>query len=711
MKKNSILKSIIVYICIIIVMFSMFLIVDDLLMYRARKLIENGDVWDGVEQYGKLVSLIPDSSLADDALYEAGAALWEFPLFDNVQQCKVSTEGTVTSIISQEQLDMEVALNCWRSLVKKYPYSSLAKAARVRIAEVYYYMGLWEEVVNELEGPPEEYKEDWDRAALLKAGAYIRKGRPDDAITLIEGIEQDLVPWLRILKGDALAGIGELDLAGDAYSSIDAYSLDTNSAIVQQRLLRLECLEDDKDGDGIVLQGKVDAGENSLPGIEVRTVNKYNGQQIYITYTDKDGMYRFETLPEGVYLIEALIPEEIVQNKHLVVDGPSYIAVDGDNVSNVDFHLRNRFAAKLYREGHVVNLEWQDYPGASGYRVNIGEVVRKGGSGKAANPTFLSVMGGTVVKQETGKDDNWIAYYAPVTDVRGTEHEFDAAKQNGGYFSDMIGKTSAVPGFVLGMPYYGGEFAFKVQAVDDKGEVISESNECLTAFLYEDTGKVNELITNYRFEGAKDMLEDAESPGDLETLARLYQATFKFDKSAEIYYSLFEKTGKEDCLAKALDMWEKAGNYEKVLDILENVPGSLREKIQYQMAKSYIWSGKMEKAGELLDSADGKAQDTKIQVLYHMLAEEYDKAGRVDHPYKLRYFEYVVDRGVRQMEMCTSDAVMESFKGCVKKLDSPIEDSMQKFIVEYKGFRDAYKAQYPEMEALLLELGKIYWDI
>ncbi|MBA1335199.1 MAG: hypothetical protein HPY66_0821 [Firmicutes bacterium] len=711
MKKNSLLKSIILYICIIIVMLSMFLIVDDLLMYRARKLVENGDVWDGVEQYGKLVSLIPDSSIADDALYEAGAALWEFPLSDRIQLCKVSTEGTVTSTVLEEELDMEVALNCWLSLAKKYPDSSLAKAARVRIAEVYYHMGLWENVIDELEGSPEEYKEDWDRAAFLKAGAYIRKGRPDDAITLIEGIKQDLTPWLRILKGDALAEIGELDLAGDAYSSIDAYSLDTNSAIVRQRLLRLECLGYDKDEGGILLQGKIDSGESSLAGIEVRAVNKYNEQQIYITYTDKKGVYRFETLPEGVYLIEAFVPAEILQNKYLVVDGPSYIAVDVGSMNNIDFHLRNRFTAKLYRDGHVVNLEWQDYPGASGYRMNIGEVVRKGGTGKAANPTFLNVMGSTVVKQQVSKDENWTAYYAPVGDVPGTKYEFDAARENGRHFADMIGKAPASPGFVLGMPYYGGEFAFKVQALDGKGEVISESNECLTAFLYEDTGKINELIINYRFEGAKDMLEDADSPGDLEILARLYQATFKFDKSAEVYYSLFGKTGKEDCLVKALEMWEKAEDYEKVVDILEIVPRSLREKMQYQMAKSYLWSGEMEKAGQLLDSADEKAQDTKMHVLYHMLAEEYDKAAKIEHPYKLQYFGYVVGRGIRQMEMCTSEAAMESFKGCIKKLDSPREDSMQKFIVEYRGFRDAYKAQYPEMEALLLELGRIYWEI
>ena len=178
-------------------------------------------------------------------------------------------------------------------------------------------------------------------------------------------------------------------------------------------------------------------------------------------------------------------------------------------------------------------------------------------------------------------------------------------EEGGKYLPSVVGKVSPLPGFIMGIPYFGGEFCFKVEAYDREGNVITDSagfegkKHTVKTPDYE-TKEAYRLLKNNRFEKAKDILADSADIQDKILLARLYEATFEFEKAAECYRELFDLTGDYSYMLKYADLNIMNGNYQAALEALESLPQKMRSEKLNDIGKLYLWAGEFNRAEHIL---------------------------------------------------------------------------------------------------------------
>lgn len=711
MKKNSIIKTVLVFICIMIMIGSLFSLTDNVVIYKARKYVKTGRIREGLEYYNRIITLFPDSRLVDDALYEAGNALWNGTGFEKQHIVEVCTNGDIISKYKKEDINIELANRYWTALVNKFPDSSLKYKTGVKIAEVCLAKGDWDGILEILHGEPLDYGKQCMYAARLKVEAYLAKNQPERALDVLQQVEKPLSVWLEMLRGDVLAAKRDFDGAENVYTGIEISSKDSElRRQLKERIEKLKCLQQDTLVEDCSLKGKVAVNGEGLAGVKVKLTNEYiNGDEI-LTYTNMHGEYCFPYIPEGVYLITTMVPDECLEKKYVSIDGISQVVFEGKKSEKADFNFRDKIKLKLDRDEQVVHLCWEDTAGAEKYNIYIGEVKRNKGNSQPLNPVLYSIMGDVVIKQEDDSSDSYTAYYALAGSTGTNTFTIDGDRDLGKCFSPYIGQVSAIPGFIVGMPYYGGEFVFKVEAVDYQGNVITESQGCLTIFPSKDTEKSYSLITNYRFEGAKDLLMDADNVDDILLLARLYEATFKFEDSADKYRRLFNKTGDCHYLIQSALMWERGEKYEKAITALEALLPDYMGGQYGRLGKLYFWLGDEENARKYLEKGEYSGHEIKMQVLYHMLREDYQKVWAIVNSSPLTPFKYAAQKSLEETENCSSE-VLESFTNSLRYLTNPSKDNRQKFVVSYRDFRDKFGEQFPYMKVLVFELGNLYWDL
>lgn len=707
MKNNGVLKTVLMTLAVLLAIAFLFTTVDDMLIYKARKDIEAGSVANGLEYYSRLINLFPDSPLLDDALYEAGAALWKKPNIEKGHIAVITSERAVVAGDGEDSRYAEMAGRLWMKLIRKYPHTPLARKARVGMAEIYFAEGDWDGIIDVLAGELNGYGDLRYYAAGLIARAYLEKGQPYKGLEVFKQFDGPLPAYLEMVRGDLLVAAGDYSAARAVYAGVTISGEDEHlEKYLLERKERLSNLIQGHSVQDALIYGRVTFNGKGLAGIKVTAVNKYIENKAVYTFTDLEGKYSFADVPEGVYYLAAEVPDKYITGKCFTVNGPSLVLVDGQGGHRVDLGLKDRIELKLYREGQTVQLSWEKVSGAEKYRIYIGEVVRRKGEDKPLIPVYLQVGENIVVSQKEGAAGDYTAYYTLAGEVRDSSFTLDCSKDYGKYHSPYIGKTSALPGFILGMPYYGGEFAFKIEAVDSEGKTVTSSNERLTMFPYHNTDKVRSLISNYRFEGAKDLLADWNTAEEGLLLARLYEATYKFSDSAEVYYKLHERVGDFNYLVKAASMWEKAGNYKKAVEVLESLPGRLKEAHYGDLGKLYFWLGEHNKAEMYFNASQAK----EMQILYYLIKGDYQRVHEIVYSSPVTPFEFVVVKGIEQLRECSKE-VSDLFEDSLNLLNNPSQQNRDKFMVCYRQFCKASGPQYPYLKTLLHELGSLYWDL
>lgn len=710
MNGNSLVNNLIIGAIIVAVMCSIVFLADNLLIYKARQYAEAGAIEDALEYYSRIVNLFPGSSLADDALYEAGEALWQLGSIENQHIAFISSTEEMENFAEGYMPDREVAYKFWEILIRDYPESPLACAAKVRIAEILYSKGQWDKMIEFLQGNLEQYGSLKDYVVRLKAKAYLAMGQPQKVLDMVRRFEEQHSAWIDVVRGDALIALDMFDMAERIYSNIEVPEGDQElrEALIA-RMEKIQHIQQNRPAGKSCLSGWVAVNGRGLRGIKVKVFDSLQGRESAYTYTGENGEYSFSGIPEGVYGVAVEVPDWLLKGKYASVNGPPAVVVEEGNTEQVSFNFTDKIALKLDSRDDTLEFTWDTVPGASRYNIYIGEVVDRKGTDKALFPIYYSVGDNIIIRQEVTKTEQREIYYAKAEECSG--NSFTLVHQDmGKYGSPQLGKVFAPPGFILGMPYYGGEFALTVEAVDEKGWILNRSEEKTFAFPSREMPESHQMIKNLRYEGAKALLEGSDNPEDMLLLARLYEAIFKFDDAAQKYMELYSKTGDGKYIVMASLAWEKKGDFYRAIKALEALPQNYRNDQMARLSRLYLWCGEHKKAEESFSKIRDGGEPDRIRLIYYLLEKDLDKALDAAYKLQLPYLRYIAVKAIEKVQQCDG-VVFDDIYNTLKWLEKPLANNRDNFVASYTGFKNRYNGQYPYLQCLLYELGRAYWDI
>ncbi|SHI45737.1 tetratricopeptide repeat protein [Lutispora thermophila] len=379
---------------------------------------------------------------------------------------------------------MNTAINLYRNLIENHSYDPWAKRAYVRLAEIYLYMGEYEEAEKYLLS--EKDKADSNFIYDL----YNSWGKYDKGIELLEDLIQSNNSNFDIDYYDNLAQLyiqsQKYEEAIKTYKKALAriedfekrYEGEECSTIEKERLNRkIAKAEELRKGEVITgeCRGRVIVDGIGVEGVRVYIKDKFIYEEEFIggsiglpfTLTDKEGYYLIDNLLPWEYDIGIGInPERIFGKAYLgSKDNLSILKQAGVLVNNFEFNTAIEILSpddKIEVVEDRMDISWRQIGGAASYGLVIGLINENG---------YISSVYMKDIDGKADTDSNKVTIYR---------------EQLGPHFMGFLSfydDDTPTPETLLGF-YGGAKVLYGIEAYDEDGNLIGSSMPVIKSEKY-----------------------------------------------------------------------------------------------------------------------------------------------------------------------------------------------------------------------------------
>lgn len=433
----------------------------------------------------------------------------------------------------------------------------------------------------------------WQGDVYYAQGNY-QKAKP----SYTKAMELEKINWQQLMANQSDAGSDS-----SASAKLEDQLVYRHAQIV---LSRLDSIMENSGQLGSV-EGEILATTSPLPNVQVYLINEeeYDGRSNYLeeisaqlpVITDARGKFSFTDIPAGRYLVVlGFVPEDLQGLGKL--NGMESFTVKGGESVNLHYTLHPRVnilepsGKTSFQEGDQIKIAWKGVQDAACYNINL------------------------TLKMENG-------YVSRVyrTGLKGTTYAFapqgmELREMNFVSWGDPNQQLG--PSAILGSFYPGAQIFFQVEAFDQQGRSISDSE----GYLMQADGnypwieisgtdhisagdklvkekKYTEALKAYKDEAA----QDPDNSYALLSLARLYhygwtEGTANLQQAMTYYGKLLALTDEPFIVEEAAVAADSAGDYPLALQLFNSFEDRMEPGSYYfsRMGELYFLTGNPEKA-------------------------------------------------------------------------------------------------------------------
>lgn len=488
---------------------------------------------------------------------------------------------------------------------------------------------------------------------------YLETGELEKALSLIE---ESMKEYTDQYAGEFLSKKGDISLQQRDYQKAEEYYQEAleeakkdwdefqvhqsdreesiNATLDQQPVYRhsksqlklISSLKSKDDGAKGSVKGEILKGNISMPNVIVYLINEkeYDGRmnhlegiQAHSTFkTGMNGEFKFDgVLPGRYFLVLGILPEDL--NGLGRFKGLKAFTVEEDQTKDLRYVFQPKvkffepIGQKTFNAGERLKIAWEEVPGAKSYNLHI---TLKLENGYASQVYRQNLMDNSYIFNPQGlvlREMNFVTW--------GDEH--------------VLG-----PSVILGSFYPGAEIYFVIEALDNEGQPISDSE----GYVFEPSGNYpsiqvgktiplsmgDKLVLEKKYSEAveaylKELEGKPNDPNILLSLARLYnygwtEGTSDLGKAVDYYGELLKVNRDKFIVEEAAGTNNQAGNYETALKLYEEIENEMSKSIFWfhQMGELYFRTGNTEKAIEYYQRYLNKEKEFRdlgpvIAYLYH----------------------------------------------------------------------------------------------
>lgn len=519
---------------------------------------EKGKPEHAAAYYEKALSLTPDFLRSGEDIYDYANILSSGATESSLYKIFPYGHGGEGNIKVPTEEALNTAINLYKNLIENHSHDPWAKWGYVRLAEIYLYLGDYEEAEKYLLSG----KANAD--AKLIYALYNSSGKYDKGIELLEDLIENNKSYFDIGYFDSLAQLyiqsGKYEDAIEAYKEalarVEGFEKEDSEEsyyTIEKERLNEKIRKTEELRSGKVIKGEC-RGRVTVDGIGIEGVRVYiKDKSVYkedfigdiwipFTLTDKDGYYLIDNVLPGEYDIGIGIrPEKILGKAYLGNKDSQKVLQPGGVLIN-DFEFNSVIEIlfpdnKVEINGDKLELSWQQVKGAESYGIVTGLIIENG---------YASSLYMNDIRSKAGTDSN-----EATIDIKQLASHFMG-------FASFDDENTPTPGTLLGF-YGGAKILYGIEAYDEDGRLIGSSMPIIKSdkyprhfvFITQEL-EGDKLIKQEKYKEARDWFIDYldKNPEDVHSLyvlAQYYKYCEKDNEKVKEYLTrLYEITGMEE---------------------------------------------------------------------------------------------------------------------------------------------------------------------
>lgn len=513
--------------------------------------------------YEKALSLTPDFLRSGKDIYDyaniLSAGATEYSLY---KIFPYESGGTGNSKVPTEEA-LNTAIDLYKNLIENHSNDPWAKWGYIRLAEIYLYMGDYEEAEKYLLS----VKTNAD--ANLIYALYNSSGEYDKGIKLLEDLIENNKRYFDMNYFDSLAQLyiqsGKYEEAIETYKKALTKIEEWDKEAPEEHHFtrekesfnaKIQRAEELRSGNAITgeCRGRVTVDGKGIAGVRVYIKDKSIYEEYFIggslwlpfTLTDKDGYYSIDNVLPGEYDIGIGIRPDVILDKVYLSgkDNQSILQPGGVLVNDFVFNTPLEILSpddKVEINGDKLEISWQQVDGAASYGIVTGLIIENG---------YASSVYMNDIKSKAGEDSNEATIY-----IKQLVPLFMG-------YASFYDDNTPTPGTLLGF-YGGAKILYGVEAYDKDGKLIGSSMPVIKTekyprhfvFITQEL-EGDKLIKQEKYQEARDWFLDYldKNPEDIHSLyvlAQYYKYCEKDNEKAKEYLTrLYEIIGMEEYLTQ-----------------------------------------------------------------------------------------------------------------------------------------------------------------
>jgi len=629
---------------IILVLAGTYFLLPNLLFSMARSYAREPEQKEKAQiLYQRIVEYFPKSYTAPEALYWLALSI-EPPSHGSVSggQVIIGRHMTTSSMDQVEGVGIDVAINSYKTLLEKYPNSQYAEFVPLRLGELYFRLGRFEDAERYLlQGLKKDIRREFIsfESNYKLVELYLKIHQPEKALEMVDlyrsSNPNSMVPNLYLLEGDAYRQLGEYKKAEDTYNKVldnlpqDLHlseedlkaNRDYFKEEVDARLIKNKLAEANTDNEKGVIKGTVTREGAPLEGVQIFLIDENRTREGFSThefqeapyvFTDLWGRFEFTGIIPGSYSLGLGLPKTYLDGYTLVPRPDAQFDIGVGNEITTSYQLTPLIKTLEPQKGSYLELDsltfsWEPVADAAYYQLEMGSVQRReNGMG----------YGSSIVK------DKIIANKITLTQT-------DLA-QSKSMSSDDQG---VIPTSLFGIVFPGGEFTWNIKAFDKDNNFLGDSSgqqfhidrEKLPVFFTSDEGLIDgdRLVLERKYDEAilwyeKYLLDNPSNLHVLNMLSNLYNYHKEDWKKTKDYYErLYELTNSQMYLERlALSLYH-AKQYQDAIPYLQKIVENEKSNwyILNSLGRSHIIGGDLKEGERYLKESVATGQCSRIDLV------------------------------------------------------------------------------------------------
>ncbi|KJS85313.1 MAG: hypothetical protein JM58_09045 [Peptococcaceae bacterium BICA1-8] len=627
---------------ILLILLGTYFLLPNLLFSMARSYADEPEQKERAQiLYQRIVEYFPKSYSAPEALYWLALSI-EPPSYGSFSGggIIITRHMTTSSMNQMEGVGIDVAINSYKTLLEKYPNSQYAEFVPLRLGELYYNLGRFDDAEKYLlQGLKNDNKRKFisSECNYKLIELYLKIHQSEKALEMVHlyrtNNPNSMVSNLYLLEGDAYRKLGEYKKAEATYNKVldnlpkelpkedFKANRDFLKEEVDARLIKNKLAEENNENEKGVIKGTVTREGAPLERVQIFLIDENRAREGFSTHEFQDAPYvftdlwgRFELtgIIPGSYSLGLGLPKSYLDGYTLVPrpDAKFDISV-GDEITT-SYQLVPLIKTLEPQKGSYLELDsltfsWESVVEAAYYQLEMGSIQRReNGVG----------YGSSVVKDKINSN-------------KITLTQADLAQSKGISFDD----EGVIPSSLFGIVFPGGEFVWNIKAFDKNDNYLGESSgyqfhidkEKLSTFFTADEGLTDgdRLVMERKYDEAiiwyeEYLLNNSSNLHVLNMLSNLYNYHKEdWEKSKDYYELLYSLTNSQMYLERiALSLYH-AGQYQDAIPYLKKVVEEHKGNWYFlnSLGRSYIINGDLEQGERYLADSVATGQCSRIDLV------------------------------------------------------------------------------------------------